>query len=59
MVLIGADVWRLDQARELVQLSQASLPSTHARQPDLAVLLARLQLYSGALNRPEALQEFK
>ena len=38
MVLIGADVWRLDQARELVQLSQASLPSTHARQPDLAVL---------------------
>lgn len=59
MLCIGADVWRLEQARELVQLGQVSLPSDHDLQPDLAALLARLRLYTDALSRPEPLQEFK
>lgn len=59
MVCVGADVWRLEQARELVQLSQASLPSDDAMQLELAALLARLQLYADALSHHEALREFK
>ena len=54
-----AEVWRLEQARELVTLCQVSLPSGDALQPDLAALLQRMRLYADALSLPEVADEFK
>lgn len=54
-----AGVWRLEQARELVQLCQVSLPAGHTLQPHATRLAGRLQLYAEALARPEVTEEFK
>jgi hypothetical protein len=54
-----AEVWRLEQASELVTLCQVSLPSGDALQPDLAALSQRMRLYAKALNLSEVAGEFK